>query len=211
MAEQISLYKESRFGDASNYCSIGTDGAITYVGTAKRHLSMRPFIEIGDIAVQEKPTVVTYGVTKGYSLPLYATNEEIFISEYIVGRWDGASNITLSIIGYLDTGVTDGKDFALQVSWVNKSTSSGIIPATSTDVTVWTDCPSPRNAQYSIYKVDFAIDWDLNDPDIVASDFFSARIRRLPVGVGYSELDGGAEFVVTSIMIQYVIDKVFKA
>jgi hypothetical protein len=42
---------------------------------------MRPFIEIGDIAVKEKPSIGSYGATKGYSLPLYAADEEIFFSD----------------------------------------------------------------------------------------------------------------------------------
>ncbi len=173
-------------------------------------LSMRPFIEIGKIAQNNKPTIIQRGASSGYSLPIYnSDNEELFISEYIAGRWNGASNITLSIIGYIDTDEDVNDDFALQVSWINKSTSSGILPATTTDVTTVTNIETDRNVQYSIYKVDFAIDWDLNDPDIVASDYFAARIRRVAVGSGNVEMSG--EFVITMIIITYDVDKVFKS
>lgn len=182
------------------------DGSIYTPGK----LSMRPFIEIGRIAQNTKPTIVQRGASSGYSLPIYnSDNEELFISEYIEGRWNGASNITLSIIGYIDTDEDVNDDFALQVSWINKSTSSGILPATTTDVTTVTNIETDRNVQYSIYKVDFAIDWDLNDPDIVASDYFAARIRRVAVGSGNVEMSG--EFVITMIIITYDVDKVFKS
>jgi hypothetical protein len=181
---------------------------ITFQENAKMRLSMRPFIEIGDIAVQEKPTVVAYGATKGYSLPLYASNEEIFFSEYIAGRWDGASNITISVIGYLDTAETADDDFNLSLQWQNKATASGIVPSAVNTVYQVTNCPSGRNAQYSIYKVDFPIDWDLPNPDLAASDYFAGRLYRSAVGAGNVEIAG--EFVVTMIVITYQVDKVFK-
>ena len=187
------------------------NGDITAEGSLKMDgkLSMRPFIEIGKIAQNSKPTIVQRGATSGYSLPIYNSDqEELYISEYIAGRWDGASNISMSIIGYLSGAEDVGDDFSLQVSWMNKSTSSGVVQDTTTDVVVETNIDTDRNAQYSIYKVDFAIDWDLNNPDILASDYFAARIRRIAVGAGKVEMSG--EFVVTMIIITYNVDKVFK-
>ena len=186
-------------GDCSVEGSLKMDGK----------LSMRPFIEIGKIAQNSKPTIVQRGATAGYSLPIYNSDqEELYISEYIAGRWDGASNITLSIIGYLSSAEDVNDDFSLQVSWMNKSTSSGVVQDTTTDVVVETNIDTGRAAQYSIYKVDFAIDWDFNDPDILASDYFAARIRRIAVGGGKVEMSG--EFVITMIIITYNVDKVFK-
>lgn len=190
--------------------NIGGGCDITGPITTTGKLSMRPFIEIGKIAQNSKPTIVQRGATTGYSLPIYNSDqEELFISEYIAGRWDGASNISMSIIGYLASAEDVNDDFALQVSWMNKSTSSGVVQDTTTDVTVETNIDTNRSAQYSIYKVDFAIDWDLNNPDILTSDFFAARIRRVAVGAGKVEMSG--EFVVTMIIITYNVDKVFKA
>jgi len=196
-------------GDAAtDNIRIDPDTGITFTGDAKCRLSMRPFIEIGDIAVQEKPTVVSYGATKGYSLPLYAANEEIFFSEYIAGRWDGASNITISVIGYLDTAETADDDFNLSLQWQNKATSSGVVPIAVNTIYQVTNCPTGRNVQYSIYKVDFPIDWDLPATDLAASDYFAGRLYRSAVGAGNVEIAG--EFVVTMIVITYQVDKVFK-
>lgn len=181
---------------------------------ASAKLSMRPFIELGNIAVKVKPTIVVRGANSGYSLPIWngTTNvdEQLFVSEYIAGRWDGASNITLSIIGYLDTAEDVGDDFALQVSWANKSTGSGVFPSATTDVVVETNIETDRAAQYSIYKVEFPIDWDFNDPDIVASDLFSARIRRVAITAGAGKAEISGEFVVSMIVITYTVNKIFK-
>jgi hypothetical protein len=195
-------------GETSDGISIDPADGITFTGDAKCRLSMRPFIEIGDIAQNEKPTIVSYGATKGYSLPLYATNEEIFFSEYIAGRWDGASNITISVIGYLDTAETVDDDFNLTLQWQNKATGSGALTSAVNTVYQVTNCPAERNARYSIYKVDFPIDWDLPATDLAASDYFAGRLYRSAVGAGNVEIAG--EFVVTMIVITYQVDKVFK-
>lgn len=178
-------------------------------------LSMRPFIELGTIASKSKPTIVYLGANAGYSLPIWngTTNvdEQLFISEYIAGRWDGASDITLSVIGYLDTAEDVGDDFALQVSWANKSTGSGIFPSATNDVTVETNIDTDRAAQYSVYKVDFSIVWDYPTPDVVASDLFSARIRRVAITAGAGKAEISGEFVVAMIVITYTVNKIFKA
>lgn len=204
------LYVDSGTGEL---CVKFGDGAVKQLSPSG-HLSMRPYIEIGAVAAKAKPTIVYRGASAGYSLPIWdaGTNadEQLFVSEYIAGRWDGASNIQLSIIGYLAGAEDVGDDFALQVSWMNKSTSSGVVPSSTTDVTVETNVDTDRAAQYSIYKVDFAIDWDYNDPDILASDYFAARIRRVAItpGTGKAEISG--EFVVSMIIITYTVNKIFK-
>jgi hypothetical protein len=169
---------------------------------------MRPTMIPG---IAAKPTQIRRGGGFGYSLPIYsADDEELFCEEFIDGRWDGASDITFSVIGYLDTAETDGDDFALQLSWANKATDAGVWPSATTDVVVETNCPAPRNAQFSIYKVSFTIDWDAPATDVTASDFFAARLRRIAVaGGGAVEIAG--EFVVLAFVITYTVDKVFKA
>ena len=197
-----------RIGSVADGATINA-GVMTYAGASKRHLSMRPFIEIGKIAQNSKPTIVRRGATSGYSMPIYAPDEEIFITEYIAGRWDGASNINAVVIGYLDTAETIGDDFRLQFSWCNKEPESGVWPDTVKDVEVGTNIPAGREAQYSMYKVFFPIDYTFPAPDVAASDFFAARIRRIAVIAGEVEIAG--EFVITSVMLQYQVDKVFKA
>ena len=106
----------------------------------------------------------------------------------------------------MSTAEDANDDFKLQLSWANKATDSGIFPSTTTDVEVDTNIPDARKAQYSIYKVEFTVDWDVNNPDIVASDIFCARLRR--IATGGTKMSG--EFVVQAIVITYSVDKVFK-
>lgn len=199
-----------RIGSVADGATINA-GVMTYAGASKRHLSMRPFIEIGKIAQNSKPTIVDRGAAPGYSMPIYTpgSDEEIFCSEYIAGRWDGASNINAYVIGYLDTAEDVGDDFRLQFSWCNKEPESGVWPATVKDVDVSTNIVAGRSAQFSMYKVPFPIDYTFPAPDVAASDYFAARIRRIAVIGGEVEMAG--EFVITMLMIQYQVDKVFKA
>jgi hypothetical protein len=180
-----------------------------------KRLSMRPTIlpskvvkVLADYFII--PTMVDYAATTGYSFPLYAVgnDEEIYFNEYIAGRWDGASDIEVCVIGYLSAAEDANDDFNLQLSWANKSTSTGIFPATTTDVEVVTNIDNARKAQYSIYKVCFPIDWNLNDPDILVNDLFAARLRRIAVGAGNTEMAG--EFVVLSVIITYTVNKIYK-
>lgn len=204
-----NTFSNSLVGTASNGISIDASSGITFTGSAKRHLSMRPYIEAGRIGANVKPTIVDLGAITGYSLPLHTTDEEIFFNEYIAGRWDGASNITVAVIGYLDTAETANDDFNLTLEWVNKATSSGALTNSVNTVYKVTNLDSGRNAQYSIFKVELPIDWDLPITDVTASDFFSGKLYRSAVGAGNTEIDG--EFVVTAIVISYQVDKVFKA
>ena len=208
---------ESRAANGTDAADLTIDcgtGKTVILGSVAK-LSMRPTIlpskvvKVGaDYLIV--PTMVDYGASTGYSLPLYSagTDEELYFSEYIAGRWDGASDITCSVIGYLSAGEDVNDDFAFQLSWANKSTSSGIFPATTTDVVTYTNVDTDRNAQYSIYKVEFTIDWDVNNPDILASDIICGRLRRVAVGAGRVEITG--EFVVLAVIITYSVDKVYK-
>ena len=110
------------------------------------------------------------------------------------------------MIGYLSAAEDENDDFKLQLSWANKATASGIFPATTTDVVVDTNIVDARKAQYSVYKVEFTVDWDVNDPDIVASDIFCGRLRR--IATAGTEMTG--EFVVLAIAITYSVDKIYK-
>lgn len=206
----VNFPTDINIGDSTNYTKIDTDGSITFAGTNKRHLSMRPTIVLGNVSNPIKPTIVQYGAYSGYSLPIYnSDDEELFFNEYVAGRWDGVSNLTVSVIGYLDTAETADDDFNLSLDWTNKATGSGAISNTVNKVYQVTNCPTGRNGQYSIYKIEFPIDWDLPGTDLTESDIFSARLYRTAVGVGNVEIAG--EFVVCLVEIRYQVDKVFKA
>ena len=178
-----------------------------------RHLSMRPYILTSRVVkvvndFELVPTQIDFGATSGFSMPLYSAGnqEELYFNEYIAGRWNGVSDINCIVIGYLSASATINNDFKFQLSWTSKSTASGSIPSVTTDVTVDTNIDSGRQGQYSIYKIEFAIDYNANTPNITASDFWSGRLRRIATtGTEYA-----GEFVITGIILTYVVDKIFK-
>jgi hypothetical protein len=163
----------------------------------------------GYAAAKTKPTPIAVGTHAGFSMPVYNTDdEELFFREYIAGRWDGASDITASIVVVLAGAEDVGDKFKFQLSWENKSLSSGVITTgTTRDVEVETTLVTDRVAQYSIYKVDFTIDWDYPTPDVTASDHIGFRLRRIAA----SELECSNEIVVLDFIVTYTVDKIYKA
>jgi hypothetical protein len=178
----------------------------TYTGTGR--LTMRPELVLGKIATNSKPTTVDIGAHSGYSMPVYnSDDEELFFREYVAGRWDGASDITASVICCLAGAEDVGDKFKFQLSWENKATNSGVISTSTNNVPVETTILTDRAAQYSIYKVDFTIDWDLPNPDVAANDHIGFRLRRIAA----SELEISNEIIVLDCLITYTVDKIYKS
>lgn len=195
-------------GGATNYVKISdTDGNMTWGGTYKKKLTMRPSLNAGKIAGAGKPTAVAIGAHSGYSLPVYNNdNEELFFRDYVPGRWDGASDITVSAICCLAAAEDVGDKFKLQLSWANKETASGAISASTTDVTAEQAVATGRSAQYSIYKLEFTIDWDLPATDVAASDHLAFRLYRIAsASPAISD-----EVIILDVIVTYTVDKVFK-
>ncbi|MFA7099346.1 MAG: hypothetical protein WC143_04605 [Eubacteriales bacterium] len=66
------------FGDDTDNLTIN-DGVVSLNGAAKRSLTIRAGIDYVAQIAHAKPTQVTVGLAKGYSMPIYAAdNEELF-------------------------------------------------------------------------------------------------------------------------------------
>ena len=177
-------------------------------GSAKRDLTLRPDIDYSAITAQGKPTRVTYGAFQGFSLPLYAVDEEIFLGLNVPGRWDGASDITAGILVCLSGAETADDDFRLQLSWENSEVGEPIVN-TVHDVEVQTNTPAGRNDAYDTYMVSFTIDYDADaGHPILAHDLLSMRLRRVDVVAG-TEIAG--EVIVLDAHLHFTVDKMFKA
>ncbi|MFA5692730.1 MAG: hypothetical protein WC907_03855 [Acholeplasmataceae bacterium] len=179
-----------------------------YFDGVNGYLVIRPEVELAHIAGVGKPTVVHHGASHGYSLPIYADNdEEIYMHDHIPGRWDSASDIVVTAKGYLGAAEDVGDSFRLQLSWSNKAMTSGVVPSTTTDINVETTLTEGRNAQYSAYKINFTIDWNLLTPNIAIDDYLAMRLRRI-AAVG-TDIDG--EFVIVDIVMTYRTNKYYRA
>lgn len=196
-------------GGDTNYINIAdSDGGITWGGTFKKKLAMRPAFVAGRVGGLSKPTPVDIGMFSGYSMPIYNSDqEELFWRLSVPGRWDGTTNPTYNLIVCLSAAETEGDDFRFQVSWNYTDGTTGVIPATSIqDLTADGDCTSGHTAQYSVFKLQYTIDVDYGGADLDVGDILSARIRR--IASGGTEVSN--EIIVLDHWIDFTIDKAYK-
>lgn len=192
-------------GEADNPYTDGYFGGLTLSGNEPLllvddglvYLEFRPDIDFETVRAQGKPTWVKRGIVGGWSLPIFAAdNEELYMMIHIPHRWDGASDITIHIHCYIDTANAN-KNFNVQFSWEN-FTDGDVIPATSNDLAEET--ATGAGPQYMTYHIDYIIDYDI-DPahPLVSTDELHFRVRRLNATV--DEIAG--EIVITHIGVVF--------
>lgn len=196
-----------QIGDGTNYFQINSTGETLLVGTAKRKMTVRPELDSITQIAQAKPTQITVGVFKGYSLPIYSSdNEELFYQVRVPYRWDGTSNF-LTCLEVILADVEDvGDTFKLQCSWQHIP-HDGVVPITVHDIDVEQVVLSGRNAQYSTYHIHFIVDYDIDGVgnELVSDDIIGFRFRRI-TSTG-TAIDN--EIIVISSVVDFQIDKLF--
>ncbi|MCK9601322.1 MAG: hypothetical protein M0R06_19940 [Sphaerochaeta sp.] len=167
---------------------------ITLGAGALVFIELRPSLDFSTQIALGKPTLVYRGMFRGYSLPVYAVdNEELFFNECVPQRWDAASDILVHVHCYLNTANTD-KNFNLQLDWEHFTPGTDVVPNTSNTVPVET--PTGTAAQYKSFVVSFTVDYDIDDPDnITYDDNLSFRLRRIAASA--NEIAG--EVVITHV------------
>lgn len=210
-AVALDVTGAASIGDATNHLAVSNAGVVTMAGTAKRVLSVRPDFDFSKITALGKPTLVVLGAHTGFSLPLYAADEELFFAINVPGRWDGASDVNVHILAALSAAETAEDDFNLQLSWRNSREGSDpatsvVLDNTTHDVEVETNIVDARKAQYNTFLIDFVIDYNV-DVTILAHDLLSMRLRRI-AAVG-TEIAG--EIIVLDVHVDFVIDKMAEA
>ena len=179
--------------------------------TYQNNVYRETVLQLDEVQVRANglPTRVSQGVYHGYSLPLYAANEELFFHVHIMHDWDEASDLIALIHVYLDTA-NNAKNFKLQASWENITTGNNItgtpngdlVPATSNDVEV--QVATGNASQYQTYEVPFTIDYDIDGGgnELVRGDCIGLRLRRIAALA--NEIAG--EVVVYMNMIRYQVN-----
>lgn len=195
-----------RYGTADNNLTVSLGGVISLAGSAKRSLRTRPDLDYSVITAQGKPTQVSIGPYVGYSLPIYnSDNEELFVKTTLPRRWDGASNFSVIVTCAISAAEDAGDKFQIRVNWASKSGSSGVVPSSGTDVDVTQAVLAGRTAQYSIYELTFAIDWDLPAVDAAANDTFAAVVRRIAA----ASPQVSNEIIILGVDVQFTVDKMY--
>lgn len=152
-----------------------------------------------------KPTLISRGIHKGFSFPIYSTdNEELFGNASIPRRWDGVSNFEVVFL-VSTSGIEDvGDKFKFQFSW-DRIYCGKVIVDTVVDVEVETTIAIGNSAAWSTYFVIFTIDYDIADHSISESNLLSGRLRRIAA----SALEVTNEIVVWSAFVNFKVDKIF--
>lgn len=148
---------------------------------AKGTLILRAEMDYTTQIAHTKPTQVAIGVFKGFSFPIYNTdNEELFFRETVPGRWNGASDIVFHVKVALANTEDVGDNFKFQLSWEH-AIKEEVVPATSNDVEVEQAVLTGRNAQYDEYFLTFTIDHNIDGAgnEIKAHELLAARLRRI--------------------------------
>jgi len=155
---------------------------VTLEGNGLVTLRPRPELDGNAIRVHEVPDEVTIpegGLYKGFSLPIWSdpSDEELYFRQDVPLRWDGASNITVSVIAVLDTANTD-KKFQLQLAWEHFA-KNGVVPATANLVPIEKDTGTA--AQYQSFICDFTIEYDIGEVgnEIKYGEVLTVRLRRV--------------------------------
>lgn len=141
-----------------------------------------------------KPTDVHRGVHNGFSLPVYAAdNEELFYSVHVPHDWDESTDFVLKVYGYIDTA-NDTKNFQLRIQWDKVAPGTDTYGTTDTDVDTET-ATGASASQYQSYETSFTI---------AASTFTRGVLLGIVlqrIAASSNEITG--EFVLTEAMFRY--------
>ena len=174
------------------------------IGDAKVWETVAATLELGKIAQNSKPTIVARGISKGYSLPVFnSDDEELFMCICTPRTWDGTTDPYIVVTGYIDTANTD-KKFKLQVSWTYYNPNTDVAPDTSTDVEIEVDTGTA--VQYQAFVLKFTVNYDVNGAgnEMLFHNRMAIRVRRIAASV--DEIAG--EFVVAPPFVRFLTDKI---
>jgi hypothetical protein len=196
---------DSSAGAPTNYLHVQPDGEIQLVGTAKYKKYVHLEFDHTRTTGTAKPTEVIRGAISGFSLPIYAADdEELFSCTCIDPAWDGTTDPVVKLAVWLASAEDVNDDFNLQVSVevFNPSTNE-VVPTTTNDYAVETNVTV--GTQYASYFVSFTLDADVIG--MVAGEPMSIRIRRL--AAAGTEIAG--EVVVHGVVIEWTCNKLGQA
>lgn len=172
-------------------------------GNTESEFELRPELHMAKIAGAGKPTLVNIGIFQGYSLPIFAPDEELFFSICVPQRWCQEHDIEVHIYCCIDQANAT-KNFNLELCWEHFTPGVDIVPATCNSVPVQTTTAAGA-APFQSYLVEFTIDYDIDVGDaIIIDDILGLRIRRLAAVA--PEVTG--EIIILHAGVVFVRDKV---
>ena len=189
------------WGTDTNYSLFDSDGHLTMAGDARGTITEHFTFNYASVQAQGWPTLVNQGAFYGFSLPVYAAdNEELSSCSCISSQWDGTTDPVIIIGGWLAAANTD-KKFQLQISVeVVDVENNEVIPTTTNDYPV--EITTGTWAQYTSFKAQVTIDASVIT--MVAGKTLTIRIRRIAA----STAEITDEVVIEGAAITYTVNKI---
>lgn len=179
---------------------------ITLATSGLVYFKDRPRLELSRVTGVSKPTIVYQGMVRGFSLPVYnSDNEELFFDlPSVPERWDGTSDPVVYVQGYLDTANTS-KKFKLQVDWYFFTPGSETVTGGAViDTGAVYETTTGTWAQYYGFETPIPLNYDTATPNnLTASDFLMLRLYR--IAASSNEIAG--EVVITGLAIKWRMNK----
>lgn len=135
--------------------------------------SVEPFLDENSANVSNKPTLVTRGVFSGYSLPEYATGEELSFRMRVPFRWDGSTNPWFVAITSISTAEDIGDKYRFQFEW-NSRDIENVIPDNIQETLTYEVTVTSGIAYYAEI-----IAFELDSTTIVSGQNLQSRLRRI--------------------------------
>jgi len=174
---------------------------------SKGVLTLRAEMDHVAQVAQAKPTQITLGAFKGYSFPIFnSDDEQLWFRETVPERWGGASDIVFHVKVALANTEDVGDVFKFQLSWEH-AVAGEPVPVTSNNVEVQQAVLTDRNAQYDEYMLTFTIDHNIDGAgnEIKAHELLGARLRR--IAATGTAVDN--EIIVLDWHTHYPVNKMF--
>jgi hypothetical protein len=135
--------------------------------------SVSAFLDENSANVANKPSLVTRGIFGGYSLPEYATGEELLFRMRVPHRWDGLTNPYFVAITSISAAEDVGDKYKFQLEWQSEDVEA-VIPDTIAETLTDEVTVADGTAYYAEI-----ISFELDATTIVAGQNLQARLRRI--------------------------------
>lgn len=136
--------------------------------------SREMFIDENSSNLQGKPTLVTRGLFKGYSLPVYSANdEELFFRMRIPFDWNRSTNPIFACITSISAAEGVGDKYKFQLEWCSEDVGN-VIPDTTCETLTDEVIVSNGTAFYAEI-----VTFELDATTMVAGQNLQMRLRRI--------------------------------
>lgn len=161
--------------------------------------SFVPFLDENTANVAGKPTLVTRGLCKGYSLPEYTNGEELFFRTRVPHNWDGTTNPWFVVITSISAAEDVGDLYKFQLEWVSGDILN-VIPDTITETLTDEITVANGTAHYAEIVV-----FELDASTLVSGQCLQMRLRRVEPSVPLDSVSN--EIIVWHWDMRWKIDK----